>query len=199
VVVTRHVERWESLDHVSRVADYDRDGDGDRRLGWFRGGHGNGPDSGSASTNLGPTTSSQTITWNLGARQASAWATNSDGVSTSYGIDAITDWITADDHYDSRTARNCDATGSSTRGGTRNEPSDWGTRDVNGLQKAAGCFYLQNTTPSYSNCQYIQASIDGCTFGAAKIWTHKSHEVWLRREDGTVDHNDGGFVQLPND
>lgn len=151
--------------------------------------------SGSGTTGVGPTSSSQTMTWNYGDRRAAATAQNSDETETSYCIDATTDWLTSSGHYDARVARNCDATGVTIATGARPEPSGWGSRDVNGLQKAFSCFYNQTSTPGiYSGCVYLAAGLAGCVHDGAQIWSHASHEVWLRRQDGTPEHNDGGVV-----
>jgi hypothetical protein len=104
--------------------------------------------------------------------------------------------MTTDNHYDARISRNCDATGTSNRGGAfQTEPSNWGGRTVTGLQKAAGCVYQQAGTPYYSGCEYLAGSQAGCE-PSATAWNTYSHATFLRREDGTTPvYWDGGFVQ----
>lgn len=170
--------------------------------------HGDGDGDGSGTTNVGPTTSSQYLAWSLSSRTMTVRAMNSDNVSTNYCLEARNDWITdgvitPGGHYDARASRNCDATSNSTRGGTITEPSNWGGRTVRGLQKAAGCIYDQypaGDPPEYLGCVYVAASKDGCTFpqNSARAWTAMSHAVFLRREDGTTDYNDGGAVSSPD-
>lgn len=153
--------------------------------------HGDGDNSGSGTTNVGPTTSSQYLAWDLSDRKMTVRATNSDEVSTNYCLEARNDWITdgrvtSGGHYDARASRNCDATGASVRGGTITEPSSWGGRNVKGLQKAAGCIYDQypaGDPTEYLGCVYVPESKSGCTFpqDSARPWTAMSHAVYLRR------------------
>ena len=102
--------------------------------------------------------------------------------------------MTTSGHYDARGARNCQP--GTTRSGTITDPSGWSGRNVTGIQKAAGCTYNQTSPPSYSGCSHVPAS--GCTFPAesAGAWTHTSHAILLRAQDGTVNFNSGG---VPSD
>jgi hypothetical protein len=160
--------------------------------------HGIGTLSGAANANQGPGASYQNLQWDRNARTATVWASNTDEVLPSYCLDAAVDWITAAGHYDARIARNCDDTGTSTRGGTVNEPSGWGGRTVNGLQKAAGCYYEQTSPPYYSLCEYVPGSAAGCYFSTATAWNNYSHSTFLRRQDGSTQPWDGGLVQYPD-
>lgn len=113
-------------------------------------------------------------------------------MSTSVCLEAIVDWMTEAGHYDARASRNCMP--ASGRSGSRTEPSGWGGRDVTGLQKAAGCKYVQTEPPEYSNCEYLPHSEAGCSVGDAHYWYTPGHAVWLRRENGETEYNDGGNV-----
>ena len=122
-------------------------------------------------------------------------------MSTDICLDALVDWMTTSGHYDARDARNCKPGPNSYRSGSIIEPSDWGGRSVTGLQKAAGCKYIQTTSPStYGTCDYAPETPAPCKFNTndAHPWYTKGHAVWLRRQDGTIEFNDGGNVQSPD-
>lgn len=157
--------------------------------------HTDGIDVGGAYTDVGQGTSSQFMSWNKTSREVKVYSTASSGMSTEVCLDAIVDWMTVSGHYDNRTSRNCDP--GSSRSGIRYEDSGWAGRTITGLQKAAGCRYVPG--PSYENCMYVPASESGCPISSASFWYEKGHAVWLRRENGDVEYNNGGNEASPSD
>jgi hypothetical protein len=159
--------------------------------------HGSGDTEGSGHKTVGAGT--QDLSWNLSSRSTSVSSVTNSSMLTSVCLEARSDWITSSGHYDARASRNCRP--GSSRSGTLTDPSGWGGRSVNGLQKAAGCEYNQATSPTtYSVCQYVVASIAGCGFpsDSARPWTAWSHAVFLRAQDGSLQFNNGGVVSDPN-
>ncbi len=156
--------------------------------------HGNGVNSGNGYKFVGAPGSQQTMTWSLPDRSTYVRSETGAAMSLSICLEARSDWMTQSGHYDARAARNCDD-GSSVAG-TWKEPSSWGGRAVTGLQKAAGCKYVQTADPSYADCDYVEESVGGCPFqsGAARAWTASSHAMFLRRQNGQLESNNGGDV-----
>lgn len=161
---------------------------------------GDGDTSGSGTKYVGASGSEQHWSWNLSGRQIYVGSTTGSGMSTSVCLDAAADWMTkaGDGHYDARFARNCRP--GSFYGGTFTEPSDFGGSSVTGLQKAAGCRYVQTANPYYDDCAYDTESAVNpdtgsyCKFSRALPWTSKCAGFFIRHEDGTVDINNGGDV-----
>lgn len=156
--------------------------------------HSDGDDVGSGYTHAGA--GSQFMSWNRLTRQVQVQSNAGSGMSTSVCLDAIVDWMTVEGHYDNRTARNCDP--GSSRSALRTEPSNWAGRTITGLQRAVGCRYVQVEPPEYQNCEYLPPSADGCEIGAAHYWYTPGHAVWLRRENGEIEYNDGGNEASPS-
>lgn len=163
--------------------------------------HGDGVNSGSTQTYVG--VGIQRWEWSLANRRAYTRSESQPAMSYDLCLDAIFDWETQSNHYDSRVTRMC-AKGRA-HGGTVTEPAGWGGRTVTGLQKAAGCKYLQTSPPAasppdYAACDHDPDSETGCpiTANAANAWNTLDHAVFLMRQDGQVEINPGGAVSDPD-
>lgn len=174
--------------------------------------HGNGVNSGSAYFSVGPSGSSQSSTWNLGNRTVYVGTITSSGMSTSRCHDMMFDWATDSGHYDARQVRNCDpgsqASSQSSGSWPANEPSGWAGRDVNGLQKGAGCVYNQSSE-SFVECVQFPDRLPQCVFGngpgaspypsnendSRPIAEKKNFTRYISRsENGTLTYNSGGNI-----
>jgi hypothetical protein len=160
--------------------------------------HGNGDDVGGDTRHMGAPSSFQYMYWDKPGKRVRVVSNTDSGMNTNICLDAYLDWMTEENHYDARVARNCDPgsyrESDSGGDGYQPEPSNWGGRTVTGLQKAAGCKYVQNTNPpSLGDCEYVEPESVCNVFGAF-AWTNKTHRVWLRAENGTIDYNNGGDV-----
>ena len=160
--------------------------------------HGDGDNAGTGTKHVGANNSTQTMTWNLGDRTTYVWSEAGSGMSTDHCLEAQSDWETVAGHYDARAARTCKPGGH--REGTYTEAASWSGRDVTGLQKAAGCIYQQYPPDYLNSCDYVAESEDTsmCPFGAAFPWNDKTHAVYLRRENGDIEFNDGGDPSDPD-
>lgn len=163
--------------------------------------HGDGVNSGSGRKYVGAGT--QFWEWSLANGESTTTSQSYSGMSYDLCLESRFDWETQSGHYDARATRMCGKPYS--YGGVVGEPLSWGGRDVTGLQKAAGCKYLQTSPPAssppdYGDCEYDSDSETGCPFAAnsAQAWNEKNHAVFLLRQDGTVEQNDGGVVSDPD-
>jgi hypothetical protein len=161
--------------------------------------HGNGDNYGAATVHMGGSNKYQYMYWNKADRLVRVVSKTSSGMSTDICLDAYMDWMTESGHYDARIARNCfPATGSyresdSGGDGYQPEPAGWGGRTVTGLQKAAGCKYLQTGSTSLGPCDYVEPE-SVCDISGAHPWTSKTQRVWIRFQNGLIDYNNGGDV-----
>jgi hypothetical protein len=152
---------------------------------------GNGLDSGAGSRHVGATGSTQSWSWELSTRHVTVGSVTGGSMSTDLCLDAYFDWMTQNQsHYDRRTARNC-APGTAISSGTFTEPTNFDGSPVTGLQKAAGCKYLQVPDAHLGDCSYDTESArhdDGtyCEFTKPLAWTSKCSKTWIRHEDQTV-------------
>jgi hypothetical protein len=165
--------------------------------------HGDGDDQGSQVTTVGSGISYQTGLWDKPGKRIRLVAATDTAMSPDRCHDVYVDWAVAtSDHYDLRMLRNCDP-GSyretdATGDGYSDEPSDWGNRNVTGMQKSAACSYVQSTHSFNSSCVQYDENIFGCAITAAfdiPLPTGHRYARWfVRWENGTVDYDSGGIV-----
>lgn len=138
--------------------------------------------------------------WDLTGRRVRLVASPDAAVPTYRCHDAWVDWATVSGHYDARLTRNCDP-GSyretdSGGDGWEPEPSNWGGRNVTGIQKGAGCVHNQNSI-TFDTCAQYPQNLSTCSIGSDYTLTQMKNFVryWIRYQDGTIGFNSGGKVQ----
>lgn len=169
--------------------------------------HGNSAhDNGYKYAFTGAVGSEQDVFWELGGiyggRGVRVMSRAGASMSTDICLDSLFDWMTLSGHFDARVARNCapDTERVSDSGGDEWQPDDdWGNRTLTGIQKGAGCKYLQTTNPpSYgTTCYDVTWAV--CSPTTASPWTALSQRVWVRHQDTTIDYNSGGDTDNPAD
>jgi hypothetical protein len=151
--------------------------------------HGDGVDSGSATKYKGAGT--QTMQWSLSGKRVWVYSYTEDDMSTSVCLESKFDWMTNNGHYDARVSRNCSV--DSVYGGSISEAPNFSGASVTGVQKSAGCRFVQSSSVYASDdCAYISDSVPGCKWIDHLGWTSPSHAAFLRKQNGDPEFNDGG-------
>lgn len=153
------------------------------------------PLAGSGTTTIGGGNGSQYQSWNYNTEYAYTSATAKTNMPTTECVDSSIDWNRTDGHYDARRTRVCKP--GATYAGSVTEQSNFYGANVVGARIAGGCRYVQSGgAGDYVACQNQAGSVG--SWGQAVAWNALSHAVYLKRQNGTTDFNDGGFPQLPN-
>lgn len=151
--------------------------------------YGDGVDSGSATKYKGAGT--QTMQWSLSSKRSWVYSYTEDDMSTNVCLEAKFDWMTNGGHYDARVSRNCSL--ESVYGGSISDAPNFFGASVTGVQKSAGCRFVQSSSVYASDdCAYISDSVPGCKWIQHLSWEDASHAVFLRKQNGDLEYNDGG-------
>ncbi len=173
--------------------------------------HGDGVDAGEDTVHAGPGGSDQVGKWSLANRQVRVKVHTGNGLNSGRCLDSFFDWETHGafaGHYDSRIVRDCypgsnlesDPNGD----GYWEEPSDWGSASVSGLNKGMGAnydltdgAYVSGGREYFQQSEYYPNIAGTCAWTAAipfdadHAWDHRH---WLKNAAGAEYYNSGGDV-----